>query len=727
MNGRWLAGRAATRAEAFYPVGQDGTETALAEIERCAKTGQYVQDQCRAARQRTARAALLAIFDWRKNWICRSAIHSGGYGGHAPTGGGWPSYYTEEHQSNAHSMAAQLTSLVLEGVPERFPRLKVVFIEGGLAISRRRPGGWISNFERFRDEVPHLKRRPSEYVREQLLVYHAAGRGAGQRQHLRSVIDWIGVDRLLFSSDYPHWDFRRSAFCHQDAAHRGRTRQDLQQQRARILQALIYGRHIVAPHRRHPARRNKVVGCGGPRHRRVPRHGEFFGAAQIAARMKAHRSNKAVCIARLTSDEPGVYRRSRIGEMLRCPWHGWEFDIRNGQSYFDPARVKVRAYPVVIEDGETLAKGPFVAETFPVYVETVTSSSRSTNNGSGRCDAVVGIFDQNDRGPHQLGEQYEDRLEADRILRYRRAFRTYHMSEHHADAAEPDAVTERVPCRGGAAHQAYSPRRSVYVLPRIHPLRLAEEICMLDHLSRGRLEVGIGRGASPHELGIFRRRSRSAPAMYVEATTSSAGADQPRSISKASTTISKTCRSRSGRRSFRTRPSGMRFRCPKVWRGRRKTASTSFCAGPCRRFARSRIATAPSGWLAGNTPGELPLLGINRFVIAADTDGQAMELGTPRLAGVSCSFMKLWKKHGTQRAMRGCRKTSTPWSAMAARWRALPLRSATRLETWPMRLARIILSRSFLRRPVAAGGTALCGHIRPRGASGTARARRPPV
>ena len=48
---------------------------------------------------------------------------------------------------------------------------------------------------------------------------------------------------------------------------------------------------------------------------------------------------------------------------------GWEFDMRNGQSYFDPARVKVRTYPVVIEDGETLAKGPFVAETFPVYVE----------------------------------------------------------------------------------------------------------------------------------------------------------------------------------------------------------------------------------------------------------------------------------------------------------------------------------------------------------------------
>jgi hypothetical protein len=48
---------------------------------------------------------------------------------------------------------------------------------------------------------------------------------------------------------------------------------------------------------------------------------------------------------------------------------GWEFDMRDGQSYFDPARVKIRTYPVVIEDGETLAKGPYVAETFPVHIE----------------------------------------------------------------------------------------------------------------------------------------------------------------------------------------------------------------------------------------------------------------------------------------------------------------------------------------------------------------------
>ncbi|MFT8245099.1 Rieske (2Fe-2S) protein [Roseomonas sp. BN140053] len=69
------------------------------------------------------------------------------------------------------------------------------------------------------------------------------------------------------------------------------------------------------------------------------------------------------------ADRPGQYRVSRQGEMLRCPWHGWEFDIRTGQSYCDPQKMRVRSYQVTVEPGEALAKGPFVAETFPVQVE----------------------------------------------------------------------------------------------------------------------------------------------------------------------------------------------------------------------------------------------------------------------------------------------------------------------------------------------------------------------
>jgi nitrite reductase/ring-hydroxylating ferredoxin subunit len=69
------------------------------------------------------------------------------------------------------------------------------------------------------------------------------------------------------------------------------------------------------------------------------------------------------------SDGPGSYRLARQKQFLRCPWHGWEFDIRTGQSWCDPASVKARAFAVTVEPGETLVKGPYVVETFPIAVE----------------------------------------------------------------------------------------------------------------------------------------------------------------------------------------------------------------------------------------------------------------------------------------------------------------------------------------------------------------------
>jgi nitrite reductase/ring-hydroxylating ferredoxin subunit len=83
----------------------------------------------------------------------------------------------------------------------------------------------------------------------------------------------------------------------------------------------------------------------------------------------------------LRSAGVGEYQYSRAGEIVRCPWHGWEYDLRTGQSWFDPARVLVRRYDVSVEPGaqliaeaslpgmEGLQPGPYVAETFPVSVE----------------------------------------------------------------------------------------------------------------------------------------------------------------------------------------------------------------------------------------------------------------------------------------------------------------------------------------------------------------------
>jgi 3-phenylpropionate/trans-cinnamate dioxygenase ferredoxin subunit len=69
------------------------------------------------------------------------------------------------------------------------------------------------------------------------------------------------------------------------------------------------------------------------------------------------------------SSAPGTYRYSRPGEIIRCPWHNWEFDVRTGRSWCDPKRLRLMNYAVSVEAGATLVQGPYTAETFAVTVE----------------------------------------------------------------------------------------------------------------------------------------------------------------------------------------------------------------------------------------------------------------------------------------------------------------------------------------------------------------------
>ena len=127
-------------------------------------------------------------------------------------------------------------------------------------------------------------------------------------------------------------------------------------------------RHVVATTSEIPPGGNKVVTINGRELVVFHINGEFFCLLNRCPHEGAPMS-KSVCVAVLHSNEPGQYQRSRDGEMLRCPWHGWEFDVRTGQSYFDPVHTRVRAYPTAVEAGETLARGTYVAETFPVTVD----------------------------------------------------------------------------------------------------------------------------------------------------------------------------------------------------------------------------------------------------------------------------------------------------------------------------------------------------------------------
>jgi nitrite reductase/ring-hydroxylating ferredoxin subunit len=90
--------------------------------------------------------------------------------------------------------------------------------------------------------------------------------------------------------------------------------------------------------------------------------GEFFGLLNRCPHQGA-----ALCegplIGLAQSSDPGEIEYTRLGEIIRCPWHGWEFDIRTGQSYCDPKRFRARAYPGNVEPGASVVKGPYVAET----------------------------------------------------------------------------------------------------------------------------------------------------------------------------------------------------------------------------------------------------------------------------------------------------------------------------------------------------------------------------
>ena len=106
---------------------------------------------------------------------------AGAPGGHPSSGTGWGTYYMQEHYTFGTSISGNVVSLITEGVFERFPNLKVALIESGFSWAPSLGWRMDKQWAHMRKETPHLKRPPSDY--------------------------WIGWDRMMFSSDYPHWDF----------------------------------------------------------------------------------------------------------------------------------------------------------------------------------------------------------------------------------------------------------------------------------------------------------------------------------------------------------------------------------------------------------------------------------------------------------------------------------------------------------------------------------------
>ncbi len=136
-------------------------------------------------------------------------------------------------------------------------------------------------------------------------------------------------------------------------------------------------RYVVATVDEIPVGGRKILSVAGRSIGIFNLNGEFF-----ALRNRCPHQGGPLCRGRiwgaLQARAPGEVEYSRKGEIIGCAWHGWEFDIRTGQSWCSPERLRVRSYEVHVESGAALADaepppgmvpGPYVAETYPVARE----------------------------------------------------------------------------------------------------------------------------------------------------------------------------------------------------------------------------------------------------------------------------------------------------------------------------------------------------------------------
>ncbi len=122
-------------------------------------------------------------------------------------------------------------------------------------------------------------------------------------------------------------------------------------------------RHLVCRAAELPAGQRKIVQIAGRSIGVFNVNGSYY-----ALRNSCPHQGAPLCKGRISGttlpSEPGTYLYGKEGEIVHCPWHGWEFDITTGKSLFDPQKCLVRSYEVTVESAEDE-----LLETYPVSVE----------------------------------------------------------------------------------------------------------------------------------------------------------------------------------------------------------------------------------------------------------------------------------------------------------------------------------------------------------------------
>jgi len=187
---------------------EDGDLTA-AEIDRVGHRPEFVQVliSIRTA-EPLGRRKYWKMFEAACQHDLPIGIHFGGSGGFPITGVGFPSFYIEDHAGMSTAFQSQITSMIFEGVFERFPTLKIVLIEGGFAWLPSLMWRLDNTWKKLHDEVPHVKRLPSEYIREHFWITTQPMEEPPKPAQFLQLLEHLDMnDRLMFATDYPHWDF----------------------------------------------------------------------------------------------------------------------------------------------------------------------------------------------------------------------------------------------------------------------------------------------------------------------------------------------------------------------------------------------------------------------------------------------------------------------------------------------------------------------------------------
>ncbi len=203
---KWLSKEPRLRGSIVVPY--EDADVAVAEIERYAGDDRFVQVlMLNRTSEPPGQKRYWKVYEAAAAAGLPLGVHAFGFGGWPVSGGGWPSFYIEDMVGHAQSCQSFLTSMVVEGVFARIANFKLVLIEAGF--------GWVPSlgwrldkiWRRLKHETPHLALAPSEYIRNQVWLTTQPLEEPQPREHLLDCIGWIGWDRLLFATDYPHWDY----------------------------------------------------------------------------------------------------------------------------------------------------------------------------------------------------------------------------------------------------------------------------------------------------------------------------------------------------------------------------------------------------------------------------------------------------------------------------------------------------------------------------------------